>query len=174
MKKKNYILNDSCICVSQPRRIVGLLSSEPAPSCYQEGSFCRTEPQNHELAAICSAILREGNQSPIKNLKIRQDLLFGVPAFLGTSILGHIQPDLDGFFFCQKLATLSQSRSIVHCAGALGGSAGWESAFGKGHDPRAPGSSPVVRPPSLLTGWSASPSPSAPPQLVLGLSFSLS
>ena len=79
---------------------VGLLSSEPAPSCYQEGSFRRTEPQNHELAVICSVILREGNQSPIKNLKIRQDLLFGVPAFLGTSILGHIQPDLDGFFFC--------------------------------------------------------------------------
>ena len=45
--------------------------------------------------------------------------------------------------------------------GHLGGSVGWASAFGSGHDLLGPGFKPHVG--SLLSGESASPSPSAPP-----------
>jgi len=44
--------------------------------------------------------------------------------------------------------------------GRLGGSVGWATAFGSGHDPGVPGSSPTSG--SLLSGESASPSDSLP------------
>ena len=55
--------------------------------------------------------------------------------------------------------------------GRLGGPVGWATAFGSGHDPGVPGSSPASG--SLLGGESASPS-APPPSHVLALSHSLS
>ena len=53
--------------------------------------------------------------------------------------------------------------------GRLGGSVGYTSAFGSGHDPRVPEWNPTLG--SLLGRESASPSPSAPPSVCV---FSLS
>ena len=77
---------------------------------------------------------------------------------------------------CHVLLSWMQPRDLLaqaaghikHTAqGRLGGSVGEVSAFGSGHDPGVVGSSPVSG--SLLSGESASPSPSAPPLLVLFL-----